>query len=157
MEAKETTYRNVLRTIEALIAGETDVMAVMATICCELYRAFEPFNWVGFYRRVDHDTLKVGPYQGTHGCLTIDIARGVCGACVRKAVVQLENDVTTVPAHIACSPDTKAEIVLPIAGRDGYVVAVLDIDSTEPGVFDDVDVTCLTEVCRWVSERYREE
>ena len=87
---KTTTYENAIRTIEDLVEGETDHIAVMSTVACELYQAFDYFNWVGFYRRVDPDTLKVGPYQGTHGCLTITIDRGVCGRCVREAALQLE-------------------------------------------------------------------
>jgi len=82
----------------------------------------------------------VGPYQGSHGCLTIHIGRGVCGACVRTAAVQVENDVSKALHHIACSAETKAEIVLPVFGRHGGVIAVLDIDSTVAHVFDAVDI-----------------
>ena len=102
MSMKEETYKKALQAIEAVIEGETDLISVMSTISCELYHAFEYFNWVGFYRRVDEDTLKVGPYQGTHGCVTIDIQRGVCGKCVREADIQIENDVSQKPYHIAC-------------------------------------------------------
>ena len=136
--------------IEAIVAGETDGITVMSSVACEVYHAFPYFNWVGFYRRVDERTLKVGPYQGTHGCLTIDIGEGVCGACVRAAAVQVENDVRLVPAHIACSEETKAELVLPIVDSTGYVVAVMDIDSTEAGVFDDQDVHYLERICRLI-------
>jgi GAF domain-containing protein len=94
MSKKDQTYKDIIRRIEALIDGETDEIAVMATVACELYHAFDSWNWVGFYRRVDADTLKVGPYQGSHGCLEIDLSRGVCGKCAREAAVQLENDVT---------------------------------------------------------------
>jgi L-methionine (R)-S-oxide reductase len=153
---KDAEYGKTLRRIGALIAGETDLVSIMSTAACELYHAFEYFNWVGFYRRVSRATLKVGPYQGSHGCLTIDIRRGVCGACVRAAAVQIENDVSKAPAHIACSADTKAEIVLPVLNRSGDVVAVLDIDSTRLNVFDKVDVKHLSRVCAWVAERCRE-
>lgn len=153
-DAKEVIYGRILPRIAALIAGERDLVSVMSTVCCEIYHAFESLNWVGFYRRVDRTTLKVGPYQGTHGCLTIDIFRGVCGACVRAAAVQIENDVSKAPAHIACSPDTRAELVLPVLDRAGEVVAVLDLDSTRLNVFDEVDVRCLSEVCKWVGERF---
>ena len=136
---KEDIYVEVLHNIESLIEGETDLIAVMSTISCELYHAFERFNWVGFYRRVDEKTLKVGPYQGAHGCLTIDIERGVCGKCVREGETQIENDVSVMPHHIACSNDTKSEMVVPIKDNEHNVRAVLDIDSTEVNSFDEVD------------------
>jgi L-methionine (R)-S-oxide reductase len=150
---KQQRYQQATRTIAALIDGEQDLIAVMSTIACELYHAFDTFNWVGFYRRVDPTTLKVGPYQGSHGCLSIDIKRGVCGACVREAAFQLVNDVTEIADHIACSCDTKAELALPILDAAGYVVAVLDIDSVEKEVFDEVDITHLTTICQWLSAR----
>lgn len=143
-----------LKNIKALIAGEDDRIAVMSTVSCELYQAFEHWNWVGFYRRIDNKTLKVGPYQGTHGCLTIDIDRGVCGRCVREKQVQMENDVQSIPNHIACSADTRAEIVLPIMDSAGAVQAVLDIDSLVLNDFDQVDEKYLNEVCRLVQKKY---
>jgi len=146
MMDKQKIYTEVTQTIKALVEGETDCIAVMSTIACELYHAFAAFNWVGFYRLVDEQTLKVGPYQGSHGCLTIDINRGVCGACVRSSAVRMENDVTQVSDHIACSADTKAEIVLPVINAADRVVAVLDIDATETGIFDYIDVQYLREV-----------
>ena len=151
---KENLYKDVLQRIEALIEGESDVVAVMSTISCELYQTFDTFSWVGFYRRVTDDTLKVGPYQGTHGCLTIDISRGVCGACVRENAIQLENDVSKAADHIACSSETKAEIVLPLRDGSGRVVAVLDVDSTDADVFDDCDVENLAKICAAVASRY---
>ncbi len=151
---KESKYKDVVRTIESLIEDETDLISVMSTISCELYHAFDYFNWVGFYRLVDEKTLKVGPYQGTHGCLTIHIERGVCGKCVRENKIQIESDVSKLPHHIACSSETKAEIVLPVRGGSNKVRAVLDIDSTEADVFDEIDVRYLTKICEQVSNRY---
>ncbi len=150
---KEQAYKQALQAIEALIADERDMIAVMSTIACELYHAFDYVNWVGFYRRVDQNTLKVGPYQGSHGCLSIDIERGVCGACVRHGAVQVENDVDRAVDHIACSSETKAEIVVPICDGNGRVSAVLDVDATRAGVFDDCDIRNLTRVCSWVATR----
>lgn len=151
---KEETYKRTLKNISALIEGEDDLMAVMSTISCELFHAFDQWNFVGFYRRVDERTLKVGPYQGGHGCLTIDMDRGVCGKCAREAKVQLENDVRALPHHIACSEDTRAEIVLPIIDSQGRVQAVLDIDSLALNDFDETDETYLTQVCGYVSKLY---
>jgi L-methionine (R)-S-oxide reductase len=142
--SKSQQYEAALQSIEALVDGETDQIAVLSTIACELFQAFDHFHWVGFYRRISPDTLKVGPYQGGHGCLTIDVNRGVCGKCVREGQIQLENDVNSVACHIACSSETQAEIVLPIFDCAGEVWAVLDIDSVRRDVFDDVDVHYLS-------------
>lgn len=136
---KEQKYKEVLRNIDSLVEGENDVISVMSTIACELYHSFEHFNWVGFYRLVDDTTLKVGPYQGSHGCLTIHIEKGVCGKCAREKRIQLENDVANLPHHIACSSDTQSEIVLPVIDRQGHLRAVLDIDSFEKDSFDEID------------------
>ena len=151
---KEETYAKALQSIESVIDGETDVISVMSTIACELYHAFDYFNWVGFYRRVDEYTLKVGPYQGTHGCVTIHVERGVCGKCIRDTEIQIENDVSRLPYHIACSSDTRAEIVLPVLDSTRRVCAVLDIDATQTDVFDQVDVDYLKLVCDFVALRF---
>ncbi len=152
---KENTYIEVLKNVESLIEGETDIIAAMATISCELYHAFEHFNWVGFYRLVDEKTLKVGPYQGTHGCLTIDIERGICGKCAREGMPQIENDVNTIPHHIACSNESKSEIVVPVKDDESRVRAVLDIDSTETGSFDRIDQKYLSSICDLISGFFR--
>ena len=152
---KENRYIGVLQSIEALIANETDLVTVMSTVSCELFHAFDYFNWVGFYRRVDDRTLKVGPYQGTHGCLTIDIEKGVCGKCAREGEIQIENDVNSIPHHIACSKDTKSEMVIPIKDYENTVRAVLDIDSTEINSFDEVDKKYLMTICEYIRERYK--
>ena len=148
---KENMYAEVLKNIESLIEGETDMIAAMSTISCELYHAFEHFNWVGFYRLVDEKTLKVGPYQGTHGRLTIDIEKGVCGKCAREGKLQIENDVNSIPHHIACSNETKSEMVVPVKDDEYRVRAVLDIDSTETDSFDQVDRKYLNRICDLIS------
>jgi L-methionine (R)-S-oxide reductase len=151
---KEDIYVGVLQNVESLIEGEMDLIAVMSTISCELYHAFEHLSWVGFYRRVDEKTLKVGPYQGRHGCLTIDIDKGVCGKCAREGETQVENDVSAIPHHIACSDDTKSEMVMPIKDNENNVRAVLDIDSTETNNFDEIDQKYLAKICEYLSKRY---
>jgi L-methionine (R)-S-oxide reductase len=150
MKHKEQIYQATLQAIRSMIDGEDDLIAVLSTVSCELFQAFPYWNWVGFYRRVDPDTLKVGPYQGGHGCLTIDNGRGVCGACVREKAVQIVPDVHAVPHHIACSSETRSEIVLPVLDKAGEVVAVLDIDSTEPDAFDGVDQRYLEKIIGWI-------
>lgn len=143
---KDKIYNELIERIDRLIYGETDVIAIMSMISCEVYNAFAHFNWVGFYRVVDDGTLKVGPYQGEHGCLEIPFDRGVCGKCAREQKVQRVNDVSKLDFHIACSADTKAEIVLPVFDSDSRLIAVLDIDSTDLDVFDDVDEMYLTKI-----------
>ena len=151
---KNARYEKTLLSIEKMIDGEEDLMTVLSTISCELYHAFDHWNWVGFYRRVDERTLKVGPYQGGHGCLTIDMDRGVCGACLREKSIIIIKDVSTVDDHIACSSETKSEIVLPIIGKAGTVLAVFDLDSTEIGAFDETDKEYLSKVVDWIRPVY---
>jgi len=151
---KRARYEKTLLSIEKMIDGEKDLMTVLSTISCELYHAFDHWNWVGFYRRVDERTLKVGPYQGGHGCLTIDMDRGVCGACLREKSIILIKDVSTVDDHIACSSDTKSEIVLPIIDNSGTVLAVFDLDSIEIGAFDETDKEYLSKVVDWIRPVY---
>ena len=151
---KEEKYQTVLRTIKSLIEDESDLVSVMSTITCELYHAFEPFIWVGFYRLVDETTLKVGPYQGTHGCLTINLDKGVCGKCVRDDAIQIENDVSAIPHHIACSSETKSEIVLPVRDLKSRVRAVLDVDANTINCFDAIDKEYLTKICELISPHY---
>ncbi len=136
---KRAAYAETQRRIEALIEGESDEIAVLATVAAELHHAFPHFHWVGFYRVTQPGLLKVGPYQGGHGCLTIPFERGVCGKCARERVTQLVPDVTTLPYHIACSSTTRSEIVVPILDRAGGVRAVLDVDSNDPAAFDATD------------------
>ena len=120
--------------IQAAVAGETDAVALEATLACLLWETLVQTNWCGFYRRIDERTLAVGPYQGAMGCLRIDLARGVCGACARTGEIQLVADVSLYPGHIACDDRTRSELVLPImiAGR---ARAVLDLDSPHLDAF----------------------
>jgi GAF domain-containing protein len=125
--------------IRALTEGEDDPVALMATLACEIHHSDDRFDWTGFYRVTAPGLLKIGPYQGGHGCLTIPFDRGVCGACARTRAVQLVPDVAAFPGHIACSSSTRSEIVLPVFDRTGALIAVLDIDSDQPAAFTDTD------------------
>ena len=120
-------YSEVEARILALCAGEDDEVALMATLSCELFQSMEGFDWVGFYRVVAPELLKIGPYQGGHGCLTIPFNRGVCGAAARERRTQLVDDVEAFPGHIACATSTRSEIVVPVFDATGAVIAVLDI------------------------------
>ena len=139
-------YTEVTKSISALCDGETDIITKMATISCELYHALDGFDWVGFYRVSEPGLLKVGPYQGGHGCLVIPFAKGVCGAAARTGEVQLVADAEAFPGHIACSSSTRSEIVLPVWNGQGALLGVLDIDSDKPDAFDDRDATALTQI-----------
>ncbi len=130
-----TDYDALSARIRALTEGETDEVALMATLACELHQSDDRFDWTGFYRVVAPDLLKIGPYQGGHGCLVIPFSRGVCGAAARTGEVQLVPDVDAFPGHIACASSTRSEIVLPVWGKDRRLIGVLDIDSNLPDAF----------------------
>ena len=139
-------YTSLARTIAVLTAGETDEVALMATIVCEVHHADERFDWTGFYRVTEPGLLKIGPYQGGHGCLQIPFDRGVCGAAARTGEVQLVPDVDAFPGHIACSSSTRSELVLPVRNGQGDIIAVLDIDSDKPDAFTEADAEGLAAI-----------
>ncbi len=152
VQDKQQSYDTVLGQLRALIAGETDDIAVMATVVCELHQRFETFDWTGFYRVVAPGLLKVGPYQGGHGCLQIPFERGVCGAAAGLRQTQVVADVRQFPGHIACSATTRAEIVVPVLDAAGKLIAVLDVDSNQPDAFDEIDRVNLEKVCEMVGK-----
>lgn len=115
-----------------------DDIALMATINSVLANRFEAFFWTGFYR-VCGDRLVVGPYIGTVGCLQIEFGRGVCGAAAARRETVVVPDVNAFPGHIACDANSKSEIVVPVFGPDGELIAVLDVDSDRVNAFDDDD------------------
>ena len=136
-------YGELSKTIAALTDGEDDPVALMATVACEVHHSDERFDWTGFYRVVGPDLLKIGPYQGGHGCLVIPFNRGVCGAAARERKTQLVADVEAFPDHIACSSSTRSELVIPVFARDGSLLGVFDIDSDQADAFTKVDVKAL--------------
>ena len=141
-------YPALAATIRALTEGEADAVALMATIACEVHHADDRFDWTGFYRVTGPGVLKIGPYQGGHGCLVIPFDRGVCGACARTQTVQLVPDVEVFPGHIACSSSTKSELVLPVFDGAGTLIGVFDIDSDQPAAFTDEDARELAAILR---------
>lgn len=153
-EARADQYRAVIDRIRVILEDEDDWVAAMATVACELHHAFDYYDWTGFYRRVEPALLKVGPYQGTHGCLHITFERGVCGAAARTKETQLVEDVHQFPGHIACSTSTESEVVVPVLDPAGEVLAVLDVDSDAPAAFRRVDQDWLEELCRWLGSQY---
>ncbi|MBT2131677.1 GAF domain-containing protein [Aliiroseovarius lamellibrachiae] len=139
-------YLDLSKTIASLTEGETDEVALMATVTCEVHHSDDRFHWTGFYRVTEPELLKIGPYQGGHGCLKIPFSRGVCGAAARTGAVQLVADVDAFPGHIACASSTRSELVLPVKNATGQVIAVFDIDSDLPDAFTQEDATELTQI-----------
>ncbi|MEL6585381.1 MAG: GAF domain-containing protein [Pseudomonadota bacterium] len=130
--------------LASLTEGEDDQIALMATMACEIHHADDRFDWTGFYRVTAPDLLKIGPYQGGHGCLVIPFSRGVCGACARTGQVQLVPDVEAFAGHIACASSTRSELVLPVRDMSGKLIAVFDIDSDQPDAFTSTDAAGLS-------------
>lgn len=147
-------WDEVLGRIEALLDGEDDPIAAMATVVCELHHGFPHFHWTGFYRVLAPELLVIGPYQGGHGCLRIPFDRGVCGAAARTRTTQVVPDVEAFPGHIACSTTTRSEVVVPVLRADGSVLAVLDVDSDLPDAFSVEDVRGLERVCGSLGRRF---
>lgn len=146
---KAERYAEAAAEIAAVLEGEPDRTARMATVAAMLHQAFAPrFFWTGFYV-VDptrERELVVGPYQGTLGCLRIAFGRGVCGTAAATGEAQLVPDVEAFPGHIACDSRSRSEIVLPVRDGAGRLIAVLDVDSTEPAAFDEVDAAGLAQI-----------
>ena len=136
-------HAEITAAIRSLTHGETDVVALMATVVCEIHNSHPFADWTGFYRVVGPELLKIGPYQGGHGCLVIPFARGVCGACARTGQVLNVTDVDACPGHIACAASTRSELVLPVWNGSGRLLGVLDIDSDTPAAFTAADETWL--------------
>ena len=139
-------YSELSKTIASLTEGETDDVALMATVTCEVHHSDDRFHWTGFYRVTEPELLKIGPYQGGHGCLQIPFSRGVCGAAARSGETQLVADVEAFPGHIACASSTRSELVLPVKNAAGQIIAVFDIDSDFPDAFTQEDATQLAQI-----------
>ena len=142
----QVDYTALIKTIASLTESEDDVIALMATVVCELHHSDDRFDWTGFYRVTSPEMLKIGPYQGGHGCLQIPFTRGVCGAAARLGETQLVPDVKAFADHIACASSTRSELVLPVWDRAGTLLAVLDIDSDQFDAFTVLDADSLAKV-----------
>ena len=135
-ETKQERYDALLPQIEAVVEGESDLIANMANVAAMLHETFR-FWWTGFYRVVGEE-LVLGPFQGPMACTRIRKGRGVCGTAWAKNETQVVPDVEKFPGHIACSSASRSEIVVPIR-HEGNIVAVLDIDSAQLATFDETD------------------
>ncbi len=143
LDATRVDYKALRDTILALTHGETDTVALMATVVCEIHHGHPLADWTGFYRVVGPELLKIGPYQGGHGCLVIPFSRGVCGAAARTGRVLNIPDVNDFPDHIACSSTTRSELVMPVWNRAGLLLGVLDLDSNTAAAFTAADEAAL--------------
>ena len=143
---KKEKYEEVYLQIASLVAGEKDQIANMANISSLLHEQFG-FWWTGFYRVESEDDLVLGPFQGPVACTRIKKGRGVCGTAWKTDTTQVVPDVELLPGHIACSSESKSEIVVPLHGKDGEIIGVLDIDSAEWNTFDDTDRLWLEKIC----------
>ena len=148
--AVRVDYTDLAKSIASLTSGEDDVIALMATVTSEVHHADDRFDWTGFYRVTAPEMLKIGPYQGGHGCLVIPFSRGVCGAAARTGQVQLVPDVESFDGHIACASSTRSELVLPVFDKTGKLLGVFDIDSNQPDAFAQDDADALTNILKQV-------
>lgn len=149
---KEQKYIDVTQHIRAVVEGEENLIARMATVSCLLSEAFDDFFWTGFYM-VDGNELVVGPYQGSLGCLRIAFGCGVCGTAAATGETQLVDNVHDFPGHIACDSRSLSEIVVPVFNQDKLLIAVLDVDSAKAENFNEIDQRYLEQIVRDVFGR----
>ena len=146
---KVQAYADLEMQIEAILEGTDDEIAAMATMSAVIQHGFG-YLWTGFYRVVEPGRLlRVGPYQGTLGCLEIPFGQGVCGAAAAQGKTVLVPDVSIFPGHIVCDGRARSEIVVPVFGGRDELIAVLDVDSELRNAFDDEDRRGLERVVRW--------
>ena len=146
---KEEKYKLLVSQIASLIDGESDQIAVMANVSAAIHQSMG-FWWTGFYRVIG-DELVLGPFQGPVACMHIPYGKGVCGTAWQRAATVIVPDVEQFPGHIACSSESRSEIVVPVFGPNEKVIAVLDIDSTQLSTFDDTDRKYLEQICSLIS------
>ena len=145
---KAEAYQQAGDAIDSLLDGVDDPIAAMATISSVLHHGFG-FLWTGFYRVVSPTLLRVGPYQGTVGCMDIAFGHGVCGTAAADRRTVIVPDVNLFPGHIMCDSRARSEIVVPVSNRSGDLIAVLDVDSEHPSMFDADDQHGLERIVRW--------
>ncbi|EYF00896.1 GAF domain-containing protein [Chondromyces apiculatus] len=145
---KAQAYEALASSVQATLEGIHDPIAAMATISALLHHGFGHL-WTGFYRVVSPGLLCVGPYQGTLGCLEIRFGKGVCGTAAAEGRTVVVPDVQAFPGHITCDARSRSEIVVPVFGPGGALIAVLDVDSDRAGAFDDEDRAGLEALVGW--------
>jgi L-methionine (R)-S-oxide reductase len=146
-------YAELRTELGAVLDGMMDEIAAMATISALVHHAFGHL-WTGFYRVVETSRLlRVGPYQGTLGCLEIRFGSGVCGTAAAERRTIIVPDVATFPGHITCDARARSEIVVPVLGPAGELIAVFDVDADHPNAFDSVDAIGLERLLSWFAGR----
>jgi L-methionine (R)-S-oxide reductase len=147
-QPKDRAYAQLHAHVLNVLGGVDDDIAAMATMSALIHHAFR-FLWTGFYRVVEPTMLRVGPYQGTVGCLDIAFGRGVCGTAAAERRTIVVPDVDKFLGHISCDARAKSEIVVPVVNARGALIAVLDVDSEKRGTFDQDDAKGLERIVRW--------
>ena len=146
---KVEAYAELGAQMAAVLEGVTDQVAAMATVSAMVHRAFGHL-WTGFYRVVEPDRLlRVGPYQGSLGCLEIPFGKGVCGTAAAERRTVIVDDVAAFPGHITCDARSRSEIVVPVTGPTGELIAVFDVDSDQPNAFSKADAVGLQGLLKW--------
>lgn len=145
---KDRAYAQLHAHILAVLAGIDDDVTAMATISALVHHAFDHL-WTGFYRVASPDLLRVGPYQGTLGCLEIRVGSGVCGTAAAERRTVIVPDVERYPGHITCDARAKSEIVVPVFDKSSALIAVFDVDSVRRATFDQQDADGLERILRW--------
>ena len=149
---KSRAYSELDGHVRAVLEGVDDNVTAMATVSCLVHHAFGHL-WTGFYRVVAPALLRVGPYQGTLGCLEIPFGKGVCGAAAAEKRTVVVADVEKFPGHITCDGRSRSEIVVPVNNRQGELIAVFDVDSERANTFDDADRAGLERILGWFAGR----
>lgn len=152
---KQFEYEMLVGQVDALTEGEKNLVSVMANVAAAVHQE-RGFWWTGFYL-VDGEELVLGPFQGPVACMHIPFGRGVCGTAWQRAETIVVPDVEQFPGHIACSSESRSEIVIPLKDAQGKVRAVLDIDSRDLDAFDDLDRRYLEEITALVAQRLYDE
>ena len=148
---KNETYRTLLAQVKAMVKDESDPVANMANVAALIQEAFH-FWWTGFYRVIDNQ-LVLGPFQGPVACTRIGFGKGVCGTSWKERKTIVVEDVEQFPGHIACSSESKSEIVVPLINKGNEVIGVLDIDSENLATFDATDQLWLEQIAEVVSAK----
>ncbi len=149
--SKSALYKDILSAADALTNGESDAIANMANVAALLWQYLPDLNWAGFYRMIGEE-LVLGPFQGKAACIRIPLGTGVCGTAAQSKKTQVVGDVHSFPGHIACDADSRSELVVPII-HDGYVIAVIDLDSPITERFDAQDAAAIERLAEMLSNR----
>ena len=153
--SRAKAYALLAEQLDSVLEGIEDPIAAMATISALIHHGFSHL-WTGFYRVVHPERrLRIGPYQGTLGCLEIPFGQGVCGTAAAEHRTIIVPDVQAFPGHIVCDPRSRSEIVVPVFDADAELLGVLDVDSAELDAFDDADARGLERMLAWFTRHPR--